>query len=433
MELAALALVNVLSALAMYLFFSMRFTRAIEEQRKLPLTRELKDNIRLAIEFINSSVDLMDQKSRTFYQMVRRAEELTARLEELNAADRDTGAAPPKKRRGRKGSDASQGALLTEPAPGAAAERVAAPPTESGRPLRRPAPAPPAPPAAASAEPSGPFPARRSGYAAAREVREESSYDVERALDRLGADRLEITPPAPSVDAAYRAGELSRTSDRFAETPSGDALSGFLGRLGGAVRRTLGLESSLTGLSYEDVVRAAREKNPVSAPPARDSAPAPERPRFEIPAASAAPPLEAGPRSPRRAPAESERRELLPRLDRFESGAPVFSAEPEALYAPGRTRTGADARMPRASDADDEGDPLLNALETALQRGELRNFVLTQRSQRTQVLRALLSYGYRPEEISAETGVGLAEIELAAALPAGGRRPRKQRLLDADR
>lgn len=411
MELAALALVNVLSALAMYLFFSMRFTRAIEEQRKLPLTRELKDNIRLAIEFINSSVDLMDQKSRTFYQMVRRAEELSARLEEFSALERESAAAP-KKRRSRKTNDSAQGALPVAPA-------AAAPVAE-------------APAAVVAEKPAATrtaAPVRRSSYAAAYGGREES-YDVERALDRLGADRLDITPVAPTVDAAFRSGELSRTADRFAESQTGDVLSGFLGRIGGAVRRTLGLESSLTGLNYEDVVRAARAaREPGSAAAPQGSGQTSERPRFVIPAAPEAPVLEARP--PRRAPAEEGPRELLPRLDRFESSGPAFSAEPEGLYGPQRTR--ADGRRTRDAEADAASDPLLDALETALQRGELRKFVLTERSQRTQVLRALLSYGYRPEEISAETGVGLAEIELAAALPAGGRRPRKQRLLDPDR
>jgi hypothetical protein len=431
MELAALALVNVLSALAMYLFFSMRFTRAVEEQRKLPLTRELKDNIRLAIEFINSSVDLMDQKSRTFYQMVRRAEELTARLEELSAVERESATAP-KKRRSRKTEVAEQGALLAAPTAGTEAREAAGsdsrPPTGKKATIAATlaAPQPPSAPAARIA--ARPASGERAGYAGAH-VGPDESYDVERALDRLGADRLDITPAAPSVDAAFRSGELSRPADRFAEAQPGDVLSGFLGRIGGAVRRTLGLESALTGLNYEEVVRAARaarEPGPASASESQVPGAIVERPRFVIPEA---PPLEARP--PRRAAAEPQPRDLLPRFDRFENGGPAFSAEPEGLYGPQRTR--AAARATRGLENDDASDPLLDALETALQRGELRNFVLSQRSQRTQVLRALLSYGYRPEEISAETGVGLAEIELAAALPAGGRRPRKQRLLDPDR
>lgn len=86
MELFVLVLVNILTAVIMYLLFSLRFTRAVEKAKKSVIVDELKENIESAIEYINTAIDLVDTRTRTFYRLVRRSEELTAQIR--NSLDR---------------------------------------------------------------------------------------------------------------------------------------------------------------------------------------------------------------------------------------------------------------------------------------------------------------------------------------------------------
>ena len=75
-DLIALAVVNLLTAVLLYFFFSLRASRAIEQSRKNPFTPELEENIKLAVQYINSSLELLDQKKKACYQMLRQAEAL---------------------------------------------------------------------------------------------------------------------------------------------------------------------------------------------------------------------------------------------------------------------------------------------------------------------------------------------------------------------
>ena len=74
MELAALILVNLFLAALMYLFFSMRFSRALSEARRSALPEELKENVRLAVQFIDNSIEFIQDKHQSFYSLVRHAE-----------------------------------------------------------------------------------------------------------------------------------------------------------------------------------------------------------------------------------------------------------------------------------------------------------------------------------------------------------------------
>lgn len=83
MELPVLILVNIITAIVIYFFFSLRFSRAVEKARRNSIVRDLRENVESAVEFINASIEIIDRKTRTFYELVRRSEELVGRLEVL--------------------------------------------------------------------------------------------------------------------------------------------------------------------------------------------------------------------------------------------------------------------------------------------------------------------------------------------------------------
>jgi hypothetical protein len=85
MEIAALILVNLLTALSMYLLFSVRFENAVKNAPKNAIMDELKDNVESTIEYINSALDLMNSKNEAHYRMLKRGDETVRRLEELLA------------------------------------------------------------------------------------------------------------------------------------------------------------------------------------------------------------------------------------------------------------------------------------------------------------------------------------------------------------
>ena len=80
MDLLALAAVNLLTAVVLYFFFSLRLSRGIQKSRQDPLSPELKENIELAVQYINSSINLLDQKKKSCYNMLRQAEKILSGL-----------------------------------------------------------------------------------------------------------------------------------------------------------------------------------------------------------------------------------------------------------------------------------------------------------------------------------------------------------------
>lgn len=434
----ALALVNVVTAGAMYVFFSMRFSRAVrqtvEQSRKNSLLRELKENVELTIEYINSSLDTMDQKTRSFYQLLRRSEELVDQLESLQESARlaqieqrgleesAKSPGPRKKTQSRAGAaskkaaTAAKGAARKAPGKSRAAradleaetksvpETLARPTTR----IRKKAAA------EMEAAPYEQFDTSIPRTEPGLEDTDRNTYNVDRVLADIGEDRLEISTPSPSVESAYRGGERSRPlayPEPIAEATAG---SGVLGKIGAITRRILGVDAI---------------PNTVVAQPA--SAPVePAATRFEIPKLSAEelerpvpgarqrvarPPV---PGPAREAVKTQDERAMLPRLDRLELGE---------LPAPARTNprdriTGA-GYGPAFS-----AQPELPPAATILESEGLSNGINEGEARRADVIRTLLQYGYRPGDISRATGIALPEVELVASLPVSGRRPRRQRL-----
>lgn len=394
MELAALVLVNLFLAVLMYLFFSMRFTRALEQARKSAMPAELRDNLRLAVQFIDNSIEFIQDKQQSFYQLVRRGEEISATLrEQIDRLEAEP------KRRGKRNAASrkiAEDSVPAMPAPSANAAR-----NKSETRLH----------SAAMDEVSlfqgGAI--ERKAAPRTGEPPEEAHYAdtaIERALGRLGADRLEISPPPQSAESAYRQGMLSRSRESSAPASGGgEAVANVLGRIGGAVMRLMGAEGLRT---------TAPEASAYSNAPKPAAAPAP---RFEIPELPETPAETTNAR--RRSSVQNQ---PPPRGDRLELSEaalePVFHSAPERS-APALRRD-----VPEETD---EG-VLERQVEDAIRRGGLADLLLDHPEERAAILRILLSYGYEAGDIARETGASRAELELIASLPGQGRRARRLRL-----
>ncbi|MCR9144280.1 MAG: hypothetical protein NXI24_18685 [bacterium] len=467
MELLALALVNVVTAGVMYVFFSMRFSRAVrstvEQSRKNSLIRELKENVELTIEYINASLDTMDQKTRSFYQLLRRSEELTAQLEALHleqmqaqaeqkparssggrkkAAARSTAAKP-----GKSGKAAAAKSASRAPAKSAAksSAKKSAKTTGDAAADSGIAPAYDALAGDAFAQPdpevlASPLAGRDGPEDQEREFRD---YHPDRVLEELGGDRLEISAAPESVESAYRGGERSRprTAPHIPTASDEQAAAraragGVFGRIGGIARRILGIdampapgnaadlqsdvESDSKSAARFSVPRLSPEEleRPVPGEARRGPAPPTKRTREAGTRPAGAPPAT-------RSAAESE--SMLPRLDRWELSEEAGDAAraQQRSARPGRV-TGA-GYGPAFS-----AQPELPPPAEILKAEGLGDVVLEGQpdgeARRADVIRTLLRYGYRPGDISRATGIALPEVELVASLPESGRRPRRQRL-----
>lgn len=114
MELLTLIVVHIAFLILAYFIFSLRFSRAIKEAKENQITKEFRENVEATIEYMDSALDLINTRTNTFYRMLKRAEELTARMEDLarnlelvddpseSAPEKNTTGASPKGRGGKK-------------------------------------------------------------------------------------------------------------------------------------------------------------------------------------------------------------------------------------------------------------------------------------------------------------------------------------------
>ncbi len=220
MELFVLIIVNLLTTLVIYLLFSMKFSRSVQLARKHALTEDLRENIEAAIEYINTALDLMDRRSRTYYQLVRKSEEILKKIEAANESTEGK-----KRKKGRKSS------------------------------------------AAESADAVG----RTVGRAEARESEDMSEAEQKRLERLLGKTdtHLDIADLPDSVDAIYKQGPASSIGAFHAATslpPGGIQPSAILpgvagnafARLGRMVGRLMGIQPSRS--DSEPVDRSSSEK-----------------------------------------------------------------------------------------------------------------------------------------------------------------------------
>ena len=453
MELAALALVNLLTAIGMYFVFALRFSRAVEKTRKNEVFKELRENVEMTVEYINTALDMMDQKTRTFYQLVRRQEELLRQLENQAENGRKTG---------RKRKKAA-GTAKNEPP---AAETPSS--TKSNRTKQqgeRPGANTSKPKIAPVDEVSD---SPRVREQAARQVAalrakppgsDADDYDIQRVLGNMESDMLELSPGPESGQAVYDQGRLLTTEFRDSGShnlprtvasadSSGDAElapPGWLGRIGSLLRRTLGMPSTA---NRSAIALDGRRATAASGPAGSRSGV-----QFQIPM------IGTGGNESRQSGSQRRTDEYIPsdaylieESDSLELEAihpdenlnaknnaqnsireqpateayhPAHrSAEPTANHA----RSTRELYQPvfaypgSTSDPHSESELLTEEFARKLSQGG--------RADRAMLIRTLLRSGYPAEDISAGTGIALAEVELVASLPEIGRRPRRNRLTE---
>lgn len=86
MDIWIVVVLNGLLTAGFYTYFHYQFKRAIKESKKNAMTRDLRENVESAIEYINTALDVMENRSRSFYNLVRKSEEIKKEL--LNLVER---------------------------------------------------------------------------------------------------------------------------------------------------------------------------------------------------------------------------------------------------------------------------------------------------------------------------------------------------------
>ena len=410
MELLVLILVNIATSVVIYFIFAIRFRVAVEKARRAPIMQDLRDNIEAAIEYIGTSIELMDRKSRAFQQAVGQAQRIAERLEA--SLEAQALLPKPRARRGRKSAPVpddksrdSAPSLGTDAPEGAPAE-VTSPPM--------------------------------AGVGA-------DAFD--RLLARLGEDRFSMSDlnPAPGpgtvgAGAVPRGGDPSadRSASAGAAAWSDDAQTGAEPvQTESATGRGLGLVGSLLGRLF------GMKKLPAGSDllprPAADSG-RPAAARFPDSLREAAEleethsPREAGGAGKPASAAQSDQRppfqrgradslqisqEAIVAADRQDpmrssAGPPVL--EPSVTSAAEEPPVESTQRAPLSAFAPSEtepGDP-----ERGQDRDPLLEAPPREPIARREYVRNLLGRGFSPDRISRATGISRAEIELTALLPA---------------
>ena len=80
MDIFVLVIVNLLTAILLYILFSLRMNYALRQKNKNILSSELQENIELTVKYINSSLELFNQKKKSCYQMLLQAEKLATEI-----------------------------------------------------------------------------------------------------------------------------------------------------------------------------------------------------------------------------------------------------------------------------------------------------------------------------------------------------------------
>lgn len=133
MDLAVLILLNLVFLVVFYVLFSIRMGRAIEKTRKAGIPREFYQNVEMVIQYLDATLESINQKNDSLYKMLLRAETLKGELESLldrrEAIDRAERSPPSGRRKSRKSaplSEAAEGAKPVRTAdPGGGLARVA--------------------------------------------------------------------------------------------------------------------------------------------------------------------------------------------------------------------------------------------------------------------------------------------------------------------
>ena len=420
MELFTLIIINIITAVALYILFSVRFSLAVdkivERTRKNAVLKDLRENVEATVEYINTSLDLMDQKNRAFYQLVRKSEELVKHLEAHGA----TGEVPPPAPEPAPADIEAEGAIgvLTEQelsilqAPleeTNESQREALVPRKSPAPVERPT------------QPDLP---------GQPEPRPEATRgtSLDRVLNAMGDDRLDISGgPGTVADVAREAEQSADVGRRFQPARRPERSEGLYPRNSGFTMEDVGLpsggqaadrEPGLVSL-LEGAGRTVRRMLGMQAMGGPDGAGNTNR-EIDTP-----PPDRDWRSPPREVPEENPFEALLgDKLRRLEaegaSSVPLREDEP----AQNITELQQERVAPRTAANPAEADDLEASEEIRLMREEVR---AASAGGRREIILRLSERGYGTREIAALTGISKAEVDLVAALPVTPSRPRRTR------
>jgi len=365
MELLTLAIVNAVTAIILYVFFSIRMSVALEKIKTKGMPEDFKKNIQATVEYINTSLEILDHKTAAFYRLVRRAEELMKQMEE-----------GPRRKGKKKG-------------------KISLPEETDEKTM----------------------PTGRSSYRGDKrsDLSSMENDPFMRILDSSPSDSLDISSSDDGASQIFQSGDFS---SRYFNPPAAQASSagGMLGGIGRSLRKFFGLG---------------------------DIAPT---------ASSSLPPVPSTPRGPdfgkvleieknvierlKKANEQAAERAGPPRKDSLEFSPE--SIEKLTMAAFGREEK-REEKAPQYEEPDEitPDETLEKRMDYFLSRETQDNFTMDAAEdtieipsgpKRGEVVRLLLGSGYKKEEISQLTGIGLAEVELILSLPALPRKPRKNKL-----
>lgn len=414
MELAALVMVNLVTATAMYFFFSLRFTAAVKKASKTVVLKELRENVEATVEYINTALDLMEEKNRTFYRMLRRSEELTAKLEELEQGTARSGT-----RKSRKKTTVPDKSPPGKKTTATTGKKVKNEPVQTGEQERD------------------------------LDVGDDGAPDyLMRVLDQAGnPDRFE--------SAEFQTREpVSSRGPASSNQPTRTKATGLLGAIGDIFVRALGGQSvgsetlltsdkkNLPGVKKTEMVDFQTSFNQ-----ARQTVPAPEQ-GTKVPEKSGSRPESA--KEPKDH-SETSKNQDGDHFDHVvESPPPRYGTSEERIRS---FLSGQADRLPEKLDGGKgSGHPVtvsgftedlladLELPEPVSDSGEDERLPVTESSlleqfrsmgpvERKGLVRELAREGASVSEISILTGLGPAEIELILLLPDDEKRPRKKRMV----
>ncbi len=263
MELFSLIVVNLTLGVVLYFVFSLRLSRALDKAKAGEIPGDVRrsiqatmDNLQSTVEFVNTSIDVMEKKTTTFYRLVRRAEELTLELEELITKT--------KGRRTRRKESNTPDAAASPHSPNARPELTGY--------------------------------RRENVPSHAGQAEDSPDAAVERVLARLRGDSVDLARPG-SGEEIFRSSALSNADSVFIandSSPSGIApqVGGFFSGIGKMAARFLGMNGTAFSIA------APRSVATGPAPVARGEQSGPARQGFDEILETAALPVRKNPAVP---------------------------------------------------------------------------------------------------------------------------------------
>ena len=88
MELISLFIVNLFVGIIIYIIFSLKHKRTnVVNSKKDDINQEVKEYLEVAVKYMQSAIEIIDRKTQSCYQMLRRAEEISNNIQKFQKKD----------------------------------------------------------------------------------------------------------------------------------------------------------------------------------------------------------------------------------------------------------------------------------------------------------------------------------------------------------